>query len=263
MHRDISTKNILIESYHPPIAVLCDYGKAIHATSSKDSHIGPTPTLAPEVDDNQNYDAKIDVWGIALVFSFMLFPIYMKPQLCSKKRFSQTGYRRLMEIYDKFAETGPPQERLTELAKKMLSQEPKSRPTALESLKKMEMIRNLFPVTGLIGFQADKSRKVAEIGALPNFKRDINHLPQSANSEKQTSQANKKSRLDIKTENPTEISQKPLDASCATTVLASSGANPGLYDWRQFSTVDKKTFLQTRNKDFLVELLMCRMEGGS
>ena len=256
MHRDISTRNILIESYYPPIAVLCDYGKAIHATSSKDSRIGPIPTLAPEVDGEQNYDAKIDVWGIALVLSFMLFPIFMNPQFCSQERFSQEGYKRLMGKYDKFAEKGYPEKRLTELAKKMLSQEPKSRPTALESWKKMETIRKLFPKTDLIGFQAEKSRKTVEIEASPNLKRNINRLPQFANSEKQMSQANKKARLDIKTENPTEISQKPLDASCATTVLASSGVNPGLYDWRQFSTIDQETFLQTQSKDFLIKSLM-------
>ena len=255
MHRDISTKNILIKSYEPPIAVLCDYGKAIHAKSSKDSRIGPIPTLAPEVDGSKNYDGKIDIWGIALVFSFMLFPKYTKPQLSSNKRFTQKWYGGLIDLYSEFAGTGSSQRLLTELAKKMLSEEPKSRPTALESLKEMERIRNLIPVTDLTGFETDKSSKTTEGGASLELKREINHLSQSANS---GNQANKKARIDIKTENPTEISQKRLDTSCRTTVSASSEVNPGWFDWREFSTKDQKTYLRTRSKDYLVDLLLTR-----
>ena len=49
MHRDIRPKNMLIMSYDPPRASLCDYGKATEAKTSKVTTIGPIHTLAPEV----------------------------------------------------------------------------------------------------------------------------------------------------------------------------------------------------------------------
>ncbi|CAF9918132.1 MAG: hypothetical protein GOMPHAMPRED_001431 [Gomphillus americanus] len=66
MHRDVTIGNMLILSYHPPQAVVSDFGKAIHAQKSRETTIGPIPTLAPEVWSTATdgpYGNSIDVWA--------------------------------------------------------------------------------------------------------------------------------------------------------------------------------------------------------
>ncbi len=66
MHRDIRPQNMLILSYEPPQASVCDYGKVVEAVHSIDTFIGPIHSLAPEVwtaNKDSPYDAKIDMWA--------------------------------------------------------------------------------------------------------------------------------------------------------------------------------------------------------
>lgn len=74
MHRDVSARNLLVMSLSPPKAILCDFDKARQASSHCDTHIGPIPTLAPEVDGYTWYNSSIDIWGIGYVCCWILFP---------------------------------------------------------------------------------------------------------------------------------------------------------------------------------------------
>ncbi|KAI4087576.1 MAG: hypothetical protein LQ344_006687 [Seirophora lacunosa] len=92
IHRDVTLKNLFVMSERPPRAVLGDFGKAVQAPCHRDRQIGPIKTLAPEVDGENLYDAKIDVWsmGIALmwVYSLSMRHIKMVPRdqsLCRQR----------------------------------------------------------------------------------------------------------------------------------------------------------------------------------
>ena len=66
MHRDIRPENMLRLPTNPPGGVICDYGKAKEAESSRNTSIGPIHTLAPEVwtaTSHEPYRRSIDVWA--------------------------------------------------------------------------------------------------------------------------------------------------------------------------------------------------------
>ena len=75
MHRDIRPQNMLILSYEPPQASVCDYGKVVEAVHSTDTCIGPIHSLAPEVwtaNKDSPYDAKIDMWAFDYAIAELL-----------------------------------------------------------------------------------------------------------------------------------------------------------------------------------------------
>lgn len=66
MHRDISPRNLLIDSFEPPRAGICDFGKAKRGTQGTETGIGPIHTVAPEVWAAAGpYSLAIDVWSLA------------------------------------------------------------------------------------------------------------------------------------------------------------------------------------------------------
>ncbi|KAK0702207.1 kinase-like domain-containing protein [Lasiosphaeris hirsuta] len=67
MHRDISLKNLLILSLEPPLAAICDFGKATDKPYSADTAIGPVETVAPEVwtsGPHGQYGRGVDLWSL-------------------------------------------------------------------------------------------------------------------------------------------------------------------------------------------------------
>ncbi|KAK4448729.1 kinase-like domain-containing protein [Podospora aff. communis PSN243] len=67
IHRDISLKNLLIRSVNPPVAAICDFGKATDQRRSYNSAIGPIETVAPEVwrsAPHNPYTRAVDVWSL-------------------------------------------------------------------------------------------------------------------------------------------------------------------------------------------------------
>ena len=137
MHRDITLRNILVYSLKPPIAVLCDYGKAVRSPSATDSRIGPIPTLAPEVDTKGHalYNNKIDIWGIGYVCSRILFNAYMIQNLDMGTRPDRTWHEAIMTQLSEYAKFGRPQRSFADLVSRMLAWDPADRPTAAEALK--------------------------------------------------------------------------------------------------------------------------------
>lgn len=79
MHRDIQTGNILISTLDPPIANICDFGKAIRKERDKETGIGPKWTCAPEIWGKNGYDQSIDLWSWAITMLEVLV-IVIDPQ---------------------------------------------------------------------------------------------------------------------------------------------------------------------------------------
>lgn len=137
MHRDITTRNMLVVSLNPPDAVLCDYGKAIESQSETDSRIGLIPTLAPEVntEGRRRYSCKIDIWGIGYICCLMLLGSYMRESLDMRKRPNKAWHDAIMTQLSHYARLRPAESNFTDLVRKMLAWEPADRPTAAEALQ--------------------------------------------------------------------------------------------------------------------------------
>ncbi|KUI67675.1 5'-AMP-activated protein kinase catalytic subunit alpha-1 [Cytospora mali] len=65
MHRDISPRNLLVFSYQPPIAAICDFGKSKQGTKGIQTSLGPPAFLAPEVGRGE-YTNSIDIFSLGL-----------------------------------------------------------------------------------------------------------------------------------------------------------------------------------------------------
>jgi len=130
MHRDVSARNLLVMSLSPPKAVLCDFGKARHASSHRDTHIGPIPTLAPEVNGQTWYDKKIDIWGIGYVCCWILFPKFV-----FDIRPNKAWHSGAMAHLSEYENIGPTESRFANLIRQMLAWTPAHRPSAAEALQ--------------------------------------------------------------------------------------------------------------------------------
>lgn len=137
MHRDVSAKNLLVMSLVPPRAVLCDYGKARHAPWHVDSHIGPIPTLAPEVDGHARYDNKIDIWGIGYVCCGILFPSFQRKFLLRNNsgRPDRSWHIGIMALLSEYQSSGPTESSFADLVRQMLAWTPRHRASAAEALR--------------------------------------------------------------------------------------------------------------------------------
>ncbi|MCJ1391563.1 hypothetical protein MMC18_004427 [Xylographa bjoerkii] len=133
MHRDIRPENMLIMSYDPPRACLCDYGKAVEATTSKVTTIGPIHTLAPEVwtvAKDGPYTAKIDTWAYGYAIAEVLG--YKAPDN------SKITYERLVSIFKVLRASyvkGTDDELLVDLVSKLLVWSPQDRWSAEQALE--------------------------------------------------------------------------------------------------------------------------------
>ena len=128
MHRDISPKNLLIVSLKPPIAAICDYGKAAQKPTSSNTFIGPIYLLAPEVQQNNPYTNKIDVWSLAYCWFRALFPKF------PMRRIDEGLFRELQRRLNLFSKEGGVQRQLADLMGSMLVWNPEKRFTVEEAL---------------------------------------------------------------------------------------------------------------------------------
>ena len=133
MHRDVTLNNMLIMSYDPPAAVLCDFGKAVKATSHNNPHIGPMYTLAPEIkfEECGSYDNKIDVWSFGYACCGILFPksCWNTNQACIRWQ------KEIMEVIADYRLQGPLENNLGSVVSCMLDRDPYRRYTAEHALK--------------------------------------------------------------------------------------------------------------------------------
>jgi len=139
MHRDISAKNLLIQSFDPPIAAICDFGKATQKVQSTYTAIGPIETVAPEVWSAaaQGYGPVVDVWSLGYAW---LTTYGSLRHVFSSQRDHKTDEGRARRIRVELEkrvradETGIPRA-LADLLGRMLEFQPARRYTAAQALQ--------------------------------------------------------------------------------------------------------------------------------
>ena len=142
MHRDVSPKNVLVMSFDPPQAVLCDYGKAIQADKATVTTIGPIVYLAPEVKDQESYRSPIDIWGLGVVCLWIVCPEYIKSENVKNKRPDPAWLARVLSKLSEYAKLGEHESRFANLIESMLSWNPDNRPTATQALQHRFFLSN-------------------------------------------------------------------------------------------------------------------------
>ena len=129
MHRDISSRNILIMSFDPPEAAISDFGKATDSKTSKNTCLGPPHTLAPEVQDRVDYTNKIDIWAWAYTIAQTMG--YRCP---GDPLINDSRWRLILHHLDTRATNKPEEKPLISLVKKMMNWIPDQRPTTVGAL---------------------------------------------------------------------------------------------------------------------------------
>ena len=131
MHRDISPKNLLVVALDPPLAAICDYGKAVRKESSTNSYIGPIFTLAPEVQQHgPRYDKRIDIWSLAYAWYRTLFPE------SPTRRVDRPLLQEMLKKLDRFKKEGEVQQGLADLMSTMLAWDPDKRISIEKALER-------------------------------------------------------------------------------------------------------------------------------
>lgn len=127
MHRDISPRNLLVFSYQPPVAAICDFGKSKHGIKGKESRLGPPAFTAPEPGRQEEYTNAIDMFslGLSMLASF---------QGCRwAGPLSDAGnYTRVLDHLANLQGHMP--DDLVALLRSMLAWDPSDRPTAEQAL---------------------------------------------------------------------------------------------------------------------------------
>lgn len=132
IHRDIRPKNMLVLSFDPPRASLCDYGKAVEAKTATSTKIGPIYTLAPEVWTTAKdgpYTAMIDTWAYGYAIAEILG---YKPSDYSK--ITPRGLASILLTLEVFHGKGTQAEALVNLVSKLLVWQPQNRWSAEQAL---------------------------------------------------------------------------------------------------------------------------------
>ena len=144
IHRDIKPDNILITGDSPRIQIkLADFGTAVDSTEST-GLAGTFVYSAPEMYDDQTYNAKVDVWSLGVVIlQLLLEGLIPKPTLSSPlesqycKDISAFAYDDYL-FYNKWLEGHIITLLHGFIAKHMLQLDPKLRLSARECLDHAE-----------------------------------------------------------------------------------------------------------------------------
>ena len=129
LHRDIQVRNLLVMSHEPPVAVLHDFGKVVFSPYARDSAIGPIPTVAPEVNNDNVYTYSIDIWSWA--YAVLVAYGHARDR---RDWINEKNYIDLLEDLTAFEHADQRHGDLAALLRCMLKWEPKSRPTIQETL---------------------------------------------------------------------------------------------------------------------------------
>ena len=132
MHRDITRQNILYFKGDPPEGALCDFGKLCFSKTDTYSSLAAWCFLPPELvqGESNSYDQSIDIWmlALALVLSWC-------PQACHgvarlhNGQITSVGLEVIRSFFRNMKTSA-----LADLLRRMLSKDPKSRPTAGQAL---------------------------------------------------------------------------------------------------------------------------------
>ncbi len=177
MHRDVTRKNLLMMSFNPPRAVLADFGKAVKADTSKDNHIGPAHTRAPEVDGKTSYNNKIDVWSLGFAWMNVLFS-HLQPKGAHLLSID-SWHHSAMEILNQPGDDGGFEDELAALLLGMLAWNPAKRISAAQALKSPCFLPDSSP-TSLPHLPASNPKPAAGFAAkssmIPSLSQRDSHL---------------------------------------------------------------------------------------
>lgn len=130
MHRDISPRNLLIDSFQPPRAGICDFGKAKRGIQGTETGIGPIHTVAPEVWAAAGpYSSAIDVWSLAYAW---LWTFQRRTDV--KCRTDARRQASLMATIEHVYQGGDISSDFADLLRSMLAYDAHQRPTAEKAL---------------------------------------------------------------------------------------------------------------------------------
>ncbi|KAL8966776.1 MAG: hypothetical protein Q9183_003213 [Haloplaca sp. 2 TL-2023] len=130
IHGDLSSKNILFTLLNPPTTVLTDYGQAYRTAQDYRRTIGVERFRAPEVDGEQGYTNKIDVWAAGLILCLMLLGEDIFRHLTEMEHGRGAAFKAALDSrLDEVAERGPMEMWMADLTKTMVSINPDDRPS--------------------------------------------------------------------------------------------------------------------------------------
>lgn len=131
MHRDISPRNLLIDSFQPPRAGICDFGKAKRGIQGTETGIGPIHTVAPEVWAAAGpYSSAIDVWSLAYAW---LWTFQRRTDV--KYRTDARRQASLVATVENLYQSGDITVDFADLLHSMLAYDAHQRPTAETALQ--------------------------------------------------------------------------------------------------------------------------------
>ena len=133
IHRDVRRQNMLVLSYDPPQASLCDYGKAVEAETATDTRIGPIHTLAPKVwttAEDGPYTAVIDTWAYGYAIAEILGYKSLEDSNITQERLAS-----ILKILTGTHGRGTGGEALVDLVSNLLVWEPQNRWSAAQALQ--------------------------------------------------------------------------------------------------------------------------------
>ncbi|KAK0614714.1 kinase-like domain-containing protein [Immersiella caudata] len=137
MHRDISPKNLLIRSLDPPVAAICDFGKATNQRHSTNTAIGPIDTVAPEVwasTPRNPYTRAADVWSLGYAWLSTFGHLRDLMSADGNLKTDEVRARRIHRELDSRVRSGLTPSSLGDLLKAMMSFEATQRCTAEQAL---------------------------------------------------------------------------------------------------------------------------------
>jgi serine/threonine protein kinase len=138
MHRDISLKNLLVRSLDPPVAAICDFGKATDQRHSYNSAIGPIETVAPEVwrsAPHNPYTRAVDVWSLGYAWLSTFGHLRGLLSANGNQKADEVRSRSIHRELDNRVRSGLIPGSLGNLMRDMIAFDPAQRCTAEEALR--------------------------------------------------------------------------------------------------------------------------------
>ncbi|KAL8696416.1 MAG: hypothetical protein Q9201_007668 [Fulgogasparrea decipioides] len=134
MHRDVHFRNLLVISMKPPVAVLCDFGKALEAPVDTNQHLGPISTRAPEIDGVRPYNNKIDIWSLGFSCCEIALP-GLQRELNRDQHISREWHARTTKYLQQRSSESLDDSLAIDLLLRMLTWDPAERISAAEALR--------------------------------------------------------------------------------------------------------------------------------
>ncbi|KAK1750439.1 kinase-like domain-containing protein [Echria macrotheca] len=138
MHRDISSKNLLVCSLHPPSAAICDFGKAIDKPYDTETAIGPIDTVAPEVwqaTPARPYGPAVDVWSMGYAWLSTFGSLLRFFSAANNRKTDEKRHQRIQLELDERVKAGIIPAALGSLIRSMMEYNPRFRYTAAQALE--------------------------------------------------------------------------------------------------------------------------------